>query len=168
MIPNFKTYIGESIWNDIRRRGIGSDRKQEDDIENLDRDEMVEYIYSIYDANKSVNASSVIKSNTTKDTEFFSLAVFLYGSALYRLTVRYNSGKIYKIVLLANKRECDWLYDDLDDNFELTILENTTIEIKSKDSTVSNKLVLEIIDIINKAIEKASTHNILKPMLIKK
>ena len=30
MIPNFKTYIGESVWNDIRRRGIGADVKQED------------------------------------------------------------------------------------------------------------------------------------------
>lgn len=31
MIPDFKTYIGESVWNDIRRRGIGSDVKAEDD-----------------------------------------------------------------------------------------------------------------------------------------
>ena len=31
MIPDFKTYIGESVWNDIRRRGIGADVKAEDD-----------------------------------------------------------------------------------------------------------------------------------------
>ena len=48
MIPDFKTYIGESIWNDIRRRGNGSDIKKEDDIDSFDRDEMYDYLINYY------------------------------------------------------------------------------------------------------------------------
>lgn len=31
MIPDFKTYVGESVWGDIRKRGNGTDVKKEDD-----------------------------------------------------------------------------------------------------------------------------------------
>lgn len=35
MIPDFKTYINETVWGDIRRRGNGTDVKQEDTIEDI-------------------------------------------------------------------------------------------------------------------------------------
>lgn len=48
MIPNFKTYIKESVWNDIRRRGNGTDIKKEDDINNMDMSEFCNYLYLNY------------------------------------------------------------------------------------------------------------------------
>lgn len=35
MIPDFKTYIDESVWNDIRKRGNGTDVKNEDILDNI-------------------------------------------------------------------------------------------------------------------------------------
>lgn len=159
--------LSESIWSDIHKRSVGSEIRKEDDIENLNRDEMLDYIYSIYDVNKNVNASSSIKS-TVKDTTAFSLAVFVYGTSLYRLLVGYKNDKIDRIILLSNEHNCEWCYDKLESNFNLIKQSNGSIEIQSKDSTVSNRLIIEIIEVINECIEQADTYYTLKPMLIKK
>ena len=67
MIPDFKTYIGESVWNDIRRRGNGTDIKKEDNINNLDVEEFVKYLQDTYEA--------------TIDPEFFQIGVWYIGGA---------------------------------------------------------------------------------------
>ena len=48
MIPDFKTYIKESIWGDIRRRGNGTDVKKEDDIDHFDYEEFFVYLTELY------------------------------------------------------------------------------------------------------------------------
>lgn len=48
MIPNFKTYIKESVWGDIRKRGNGTDIKKEDDINQLNSTDFFSYIYCLY------------------------------------------------------------------------------------------------------------------------
>ena len=48
MIPNFKTYIGESVWSDIHKRSNGDTIRKEDDINNLDIDELEEYLDNRY------------------------------------------------------------------------------------------------------------------------
>ena len=48
MIPDFKTYINESVWGDIRKRGLGTEVKAEDDINILSQDELFEYINDHY------------------------------------------------------------------------------------------------------------------------
>ena len=48
MIPDFKTYIKESVWGDIRRRGNGTDIKKEDDINQLNSTDFFSYIYFLY------------------------------------------------------------------------------------------------------------------------
>lgn len=159
--------LSESIWSDIHKRSVGSEIRKEDDIENLNRDEMLDYIYSIYDVNKRVNATTALKSEV-KNTTAFSLAIFLYGTALYRLLVGYKNDKIDRIILLANEKSCEWCYDKLEREFNLIKQSNGSIEIQSKESTVSNSLILEIIETINECIEKANTHNTLQKMLIKK
>ena len=47
MIPNFKTYIKESVWGGILDRGTGKLRK-EDDINHLDTEEFAEYLKTHY------------------------------------------------------------------------------------------------------------------------
>lgn len=49
MIPDFKTYIGESVWGDIRRRGNGSEIKQEDNINHLEFDDFFVYLKKRYE-----------------------------------------------------------------------------------------------------------------------
>ena len=47
MIPDFKTYITESIWSDIQDRSMGKTVRKEDDINLLDVDEFIEYLKKI-------------------------------------------------------------------------------------------------------------------------
>ena len=48
MIPDFKTYITESIWSDIQDRSMGKTVRKEDDINLLDVDEFIEYLKKSY------------------------------------------------------------------------------------------------------------------------
>ena len=65
MIPDFKTYIGESVWGDIRRRGLGSEVKEEDDVNNLDAEGFVNYLEDRYEVNV--------------DPEFFQIGCWYLG-----------------------------------------------------------------------------------------
>ncbi len=49
MIPNFKTFIKESIWSDMQDRSMGKTVRKEDDINLLDVDEFIEYLKKSYD-----------------------------------------------------------------------------------------------------------------------
>lgn len=160
--------LSESLWTDIQRRSAGNTVRKEDDINHLDRDGMLDYIYSKYDVNTSVNAMSALKGGATRDTKTFSLAVFIYGYSLYRLNVLYENDKISRIVLLASEKDCEGLYDKLENNFYIIKLDNGSLEIQSKDLTVSNQLIIDIIDTINEGIEQLNMPETLKPMLIKK
>ena len=37
MIPNFKTYLIESVWGDLRKKSLGQEIREEDNIDDLDR-----------------------------------------------------------------------------------------------------------------------------------
>lgn len=53
MIPDFKTFLRESVWSDMEDRGTGSTIKKEDDIELLDGEGIVDYLNKRY-TNRSV------------------------------------------------------------------------------------------------------------------
>ena len=48
MIPDFKTYITESIWSDIQDRSMGKTVRKEDDVNLLDSDGLYDYINKNY------------------------------------------------------------------------------------------------------------------------
>ena len=48
MIPDFKTYIGESIWRNISQRSEGIKKRKEDDINYMDVFSFFEYLKERY------------------------------------------------------------------------------------------------------------------------
>ena len=48
MIPDFKTFIKESIWSDMQDRSAGETVRKEDDIDNLDYVEFFTYLTEHY------------------------------------------------------------------------------------------------------------------------
>ena len=50
MIPDFKTYIEESTWNDIRKQSSGVKTRIEDDINRFGPEELTGYLESNYSA----------------------------------------------------------------------------------------------------------------------
>lgn len=49
MIPDFKTYIGESVWGDMRKRAEGMEKRREDDIDLMDPDGFYDYLNDHYE-----------------------------------------------------------------------------------------------------------------------
>lgn len=83
MIPDFKTYIGESVWNDIRRRGNGTERKKEDDIDLLNIDDFCDYLKSRYwvDTSKEQRPSKIFvqKIGTSNNGGFICVPLFVFN-----------------------------------------------------------------------------------------
>ena len=48
MIPDFKTFIKESIWSDIQDRSMGKTVRKEDSVNNLDRNDFYDYLKNKY------------------------------------------------------------------------------------------------------------------------
>ncbi len=48
MIPDFKTYLKESIWSDMQDRGTGELQKKEDDVNLMSHKRFVEYLKNNY------------------------------------------------------------------------------------------------------------------------
>ena len=48
VIPDFKTFINESIWSDMQERGNGDIFKKEDDVDNLDFKQMYDRLCGLY------------------------------------------------------------------------------------------------------------------------
>ena len=48
MIPDFKTYIGESLWSDLQNKSIGKSIRKEDDVNSMDMDRFVAYLNQHY------------------------------------------------------------------------------------------------------------------------
>ena len=48
MIPDFKTYLRESVWSDIQKRSMRQQTRKEDDIDLLDKDGLIDYLKNHY------------------------------------------------------------------------------------------------------------------------
>ena len=77
MIPDFKTYIKESLWSDIQDRNSGEVTRKEDDINLLDENDFEKYLqdhynvingYSIY--NLGGITIPVLKSSFANENTF--------------------------------------------------------------------------------------------------
>lgn len=71
MIPDFNTYIKESVWGDIRRRAEGQSIRKEEEIDHLDQYEFGDYLKSIYNC---VEYRDVIHiGDKDEDEDFISI-----------------------------------------------------------------------------------------------
>lgn len=55
MIPNFKTYLKESVWMDIHKQSVGDTERREDNAVNLMKtDEFMKYLHEYYECNHGI------------------------------------------------------------------------------------------------------------------
>jgi hypothetical protein len=161
MIPDFKTYIKESIWSDIQKRSAGETVRKEDDIDLLDIDGLYDYIDTHYKLSEKGNAFSGKKQVKVND-ETLSVPVLMDYSG------RYNPQTLYLSIKCLNTETYisispslkDWapdLYDFLKYHFTFTdvikkqgnVITSHYIKIKPKDeSEVTNTFFISLIDFI--------------------
>ena len=87
MIPDFKTYIKESIWSDIQDRSSGETIRKEDDINNLDMLGLLDYIQKKYEFKDkkiiTLSSSIGIPSYTFSQDRIYDVySRFIYDSPL--------------------------------------------------------------------------------------
>lgn len=65
MIPDFKTYIKESVWGDIRKRAEGNLDRKEDlvDVNSMSKDEFVSYLKDRYECDDDCITAPNIKTH---------------------------------------------------------------------------------------------------------
>ena len=89
MIPDFKTFISESIWSDMQDRSAGEITRKEDDINCLDMLGLLDYIQNKYELSKEVMTLS----------SSIGIPLFSYELNIAYLTISFTSSqdKIYDV-----------------------------------------------------------------------
>ena len=145
MIPDFNTYLKESIWSNINKRSEGNIERKEDDINDLDRDGLFNHIFSLYE--KTTNQFGLdpyVPDKRYSD----SFAIYLFkDDSPHRLWVKFEDGKINRMYLQALPTECREFYKELDENYSLDIVK-CFIYIYEKNNTVSNRTCMDVIKLI--------------------
>ena len=147
MIPDFKTYITESIWSDIQDRSMGKTVRKEDDINLLDIDELCEYLKTIYKTN-SDNDISVIK---IEDNMYLTICLYEDEYGYYRY-IYYDGDYINTQLDVIETLKC---LLEFERKFSIKFNENdfvvNCIDIYPKDKAripVTNKFFIEVLDFI--------------------
>ena len=147
MIPDFKTYITESIWSDIQDRSMGKTVRKEDDINLLDINEFCEYLKTIYKTN-SDNDISVIK---IEDNMYLTICLYEDEYGYYRY-IYYDGDYINTQLDVIETLKC---LLEFERKFSIKFNENdfvvNCIDIYPKDKAripVTNKFFIEVLDFI--------------------
>ena len=143
MIPNFRTYLNESVWGDLRKKSLGQEERMEDDVNSLGCADFCEYLKTKYegycDTDHIGRTDNYIK---------FHLAV---GANLH---IRYNDdGKTIKEIAVEpfgknffSGFEAELKSKNVKHNLSADFDGLDTFEIKGKNGNTSNRTVIEFID----------------------
>ena len=147
MIPDFKTFIRESIWSDMQDRSAGKTVRKEDDIDLLDINEFCEYLKTIYKTN-SDNDISVIK---IEDNMYLTICLYEDEYGYYRY-IYYDGHYINTQLDVIWTLKC---LLEFERKFSIKFNENdfvvNCIDIYPKDKAripVTNKFFIEVLDFI--------------------
>lgn len=164
MIPNFKTYIGESVWGDIRKRGNGSEIKREDNIDNMVFAEFFQYIkdnYEVCDPNDFFaigqwldtntymgNISIPIEKNNPNETPNFSNRMLKIQKDLKN---RFDCADKEGEMFIKPNRYVFRLYPNelrktFGDKYELDITPGGEGKIIPKSGKITNQVCIDVLD----------------------
>ena len=136
MIPDFKTFIEESLWSEIQDRSSGDAIRKEDDVNLLDRDEFYDYL-----KNKYNKISHMISKNPSEIN--IKLGWSYFPKRDYIIDIHWvEKNKIKNLYL--NFGQC-----------ELDTLCRKNFKIGTSNDDISNE---EILDIIDFCLDYISSH----------
>lgn len=145
MVPDFKTYIKESVWSDIHRRSNGVQVRKEDEIEHLDFDGLYDLIHDTY---KFPQFPLPLKNETKDGHKYFSIGLFKYLYKIYRLTVSFKDDVIKEVLLFASEYDCKEFISILREKFNVDRHMSGALSVTSKTGEVSNRLCMDVIETV--------------------
>ena len=146
MIPDFKTYLKESVWGDLRKKSLGQEDRIESGVDNLGPEEFYEYLNCRY---RMVDDYEIKYSDKI---ETIAVPIF-YG---YSGCDMYTYEKNYLATLTMKREDMrDWLIEKLREKYNVSFEELEKdwwdVHLTPKDGDASplpNSFIVEVIDYI--------------------
>ena len=162
MIPDFKTYLKESIWSDIHKRSNGVQIRKEDDyIDKLDFNEFIQYLDDTYEStDSSVENIDVHPSLSNPSLQLIQIPIEKIGERIPPVTINYqtkgtgfNGYDVEKPSCVAISSILFKSYPELVDNLEMEYdLEYPTLRrsyiVDTKSGPMKNSDCIKILDIV--------------------
>ena len=166
MIPNFKTYIGESAWGDMMRRGSGEEIRTEDDINLLDYEEFFVYLTKKYKPKSKKTDDGIGGRTSILDTDIVEIFIPIESiDGRIKTLIIEMSKKDNSVVSMATSPTLFDKYVNLErmlsNNYTLTTSRlSSRIYLKPKKKP-TNRTVVDLIDtflvvVDNPILEKVS------------
>lgn len=174
MIPDFKTYIGESTWDNIRKQSAGTRYRKEDNVDFMDMDEFIEYLNNRYVLNKKGekfmvigNTISVAIGYMRKDDvhpDYWNLkhAKDMWGVdskishmyLFYDLDAQDKSVSMTKLgkSMLTMQKKTAPIFDELDKRFKIIEDDNCIHFTPLNGRKITNSFFVEVLDAFTEVI----------------
>lgn len=140
MIPDFKTFISESIWSDMQHRSAGDKIRKEDDVNLLDIDGLCDYLNKHYKRTTPfafiTNIGGILSVPIIRDT---ANNCVMYN---YKLEIK-SVSIVYEIV-----NQVDGLLNLLYDNFSIKEITGLYWLSPKDGSEITNKFFIDVIDFL--------------------
>jgi hypothetical protein len=147
MIPDFKTYIKESIWSDIQDRSAGETIRKEDDVDLMDADAFLQYLKDHYDSR-----TIEFRTDPGKYYHCFLITVLkLFKNVSYLLIYNFRKKSI-EFNSDLEKHYPD-LFTKMNDTFQISAADNNICLLHDKDWNVTNSLYIKVLNFIIDNVE---------------
>lgn len=141
MIPNFRTYLKESVWGDFRKKSLGQAERMENDVNHMSFDDFTTFITDTY--SQKSNWFSISDSVSGKD-------LHIDLDIIDGITLKYNvsCGKLYNILIDVHDKNLKPLnVSKLENDFQIEQLRQSSIyEVRNLDGTISNNTYVKLIE----------------------
>ena len=173
MIPDFKTYLKESVWNDIRKKSLGKEERVESSVNNLQTEELLDYLNDYYTETNTPKGSRIFQINDDDIT--INVLIQSRGQNPYKYVDLCKIGtKNVKIRISSTFVVYDEEYKiDDDDDLKNALLDNYDIKITETDPKIAEEMYFEVypkdgspvtnrfyIDLIDFILDHAGKNNI--------
>ena len=157
MIPDFKTFIKESIWSDMQDRSTGEIVREEDKFVNhMNYDEFFKYIYTNYLPLGNHNDYSIDRFITRDQLDIVVIQIPLENIGIakqpYILTIKINKD-LDKIVLIRISSRLMQRYPDISKHLGDKYIISDTYTIKPVSGKITNYMCLDVIDKLLSMVE---------------
>lgn len=161
MIPDFKTYIRESVWGDMRKRAEGWTEREEDSIDNLDFEEFVDHLRETYDTGDDYFYQ--IGTYPTQGTSIMNLSIPIEKNeydetpnmSSRMLTIQWDKDTEKYICISPNqyifKLYPNELKTTFKDEFDIDVSGQKLIP---KDGIITNSVCMKVIDKLINMVER--------------
>ena len=154
MIPDFKTYIKESTWGDIRSRVNGDSTRKEDDVNMMDYHALAKYIADHYTC---IGEKIIMETDALGGAISISLFEDESGNSQYLWYDGIDEDIHFIYIPNSLKTIAKNIFDDLTRNYSLSKVNQENYYIVSPINyreNISNKFFLEVLDFIIERVEK--------------